>query len=173
MQLNLGCGKDIRQGFINVDAVALPEVDVVHDLNAFPYPFEDESVDFVLMSAILEHLKEPIDVLAEVHRILRPHGICEIIVPYYKHYIAIQDPTHRHLFHPNTISFVCDHRARDNYRWYTNAVFHLLDTKVYNGTIYWHLKKRLGIEVYIPWFPSHIKWVIQKDVDYVEKHKNV
>jgi ubiquinone/menaquinone biosynthesis C-methylase UbiE len=36
--------------------------------------FEDESFDAIVMSGIIEHLYEPAEVLAEIHRILRPDG---------------------------------------------------------------------------------------------------
>jgi hypothetical protein len=32
MKLNLGCGRDIKQGFVNLDYMPLPGVDVVADL---------------------------------------------------------------------------------------------------------------------------------------------
>ena len=45
MKLNLGCGRDIREGYVNLDKAGLDGVDVVHDLNVFPYPFEDNEFD--------------------------------------------------------------------------------------------------------------------------------
>ena len=44
-KLNFGCGKDIREGWVNLDCVALPGIDAIHDLNKFPLPFEDNSFD--------------------------------------------------------------------------------------------------------------------------------
>ncbi len=38
--LNLGAGKDIVDGYINHDIVELPGIDIVHDLNVFPWPWE-------------------------------------------------------------------------------------------------------------------------------------
>ena len=40
MKLNLGCGKDIRHGYVNLDIVNYGG-NQIHDINAFPYPFED------------------------------------------------------------------------------------------------------------------------------------
>lgn len=39
--LNLGCGTDIRSGWVNLDSAELPGVDVVHDLDRLPLPFEE------------------------------------------------------------------------------------------------------------------------------------
>jgi SAM-dependent methyltransferase len=56
--------------------------DVVADLNidrlqAFP----DQSQDFVICSHVVEHLAEPIGLLADLHRILRPGGVLLILLP--------------------------------------------------------------------------------------------
>lgn len=40
MKLNLGCGNDIREGWVNLDINKKEGVNVVHDLNEVPLPFE-------------------------------------------------------------------------------------------------------------------------------------
>ena len=39
-KLHLGCGKVIKKGFINLDSVKLKGVDVVHNLDVYPWPFK-------------------------------------------------------------------------------------------------------------------------------------
>jgi hypothetical protein len=46
-KLNLGCGTDIMPGHVNMDKLRLPGVNIVHDLNKFPYPFKDNQFDTV------------------------------------------------------------------------------------------------------------------------------
>ena len=41
MKLNLGSGSKILKGYVNVDKFQYYNPDVVHDLEKFPYPFED------------------------------------------------------------------------------------------------------------------------------------
>ena len=60
LRLNLGCGEDHKPGYINVDKYGNP--DVLHDLEEFPWPWDDESVEEILMKHILEHLGERTDV---------------------------------------------------------------------------------------------------------------
>ena len=65
-KLNLGCGKDIREGFINSDIRDLPGVDYILDIEKIPYPFNENTFDFVLALNILEHF--PIE---DTEKILR------------------------------------------------------------------------------------------------------
>jgi predicted SAM-dependent methyltransferase len=54
MKLNLGCGKSIMDGFINIDIVASDGVDVVMDLSTDILPYTD--VEYINCQDILEHL---------------------------------------------------------------------------------------------------------------------
>ena len=93
--LDLGCGRRKRPGAIGVDRVALPGVDVVHDLNTFPYPFLDSTFSEVICQHVLEHLPDQVKVMEELHRITRPDGWIRIEVPYYAFVRSFRDPTHR------------------------------------------------------------------------------
>jgi len=97
IKLNLGCGKDYRKGWINVDIDKSLRPDVVCDFNHFPYPFEDNYADYILMDGVLEHLDRPEKVIEELWRISKPDAIIRIIVPYYKSFRAYAI-THRWLF---------------------------------------------------------------------------
>ena len=44
MKLNLGCGKDYIDGWINVDFYDDLNCDVTHDLEEFPWPWDDNSI---------------------------------------------------------------------------------------------------------------------------------
>jgi predicted SAM-dependent methyltransferase len=74
--LNLGCGADVREGWVNVDIDARHDPDLVHDLEATPWPLPSGTFDRVLMDNVIEHLDPPRrpDILAECHRVLRPMG---------------------------------------------------------------------------------------------------
>ena len=49
MKLNLGCGKDYRDGWVNVDFYDDSTCDIKHDLEIFPWPWEDDSVLEILI----------------------------------------------------------------------------------------------------------------------------
>ena len=55
-KLNLGAGKDILSGFLNHDIADLPGINSIHDLNKYPWPWEENSFDEILAMDILEHL---------------------------------------------------------------------------------------------------------------------
>lgn len=81
-KLNLGCGKDYRNGWVNLDAVAALNPDIVHDLSK-PLPFADQSFDFVLAQDILEHFtkEDVVGVIKEISRVLKIDAELEIRVP--------------------------------------------------------------------------------------------
>ena len=54
--INLGCGNKKLAEEIGVDIIDGPLVDVVTDLNQYPLPFDDNSVDIVRSSHCFEHL---------------------------------------------------------------------------------------------------------------------
>jgi SAM-dependent methyltransferase len=103
-KLNLGCGLDIKNGWINVDRVALPGVDVVHDLELLPLPFPDDHFEYILCQDVLEHL-DFVNVLRDVRRILKTGGTVHIRVPHFTSPNAYSDPTHKKLFTSDTFRF--------------------------------------------------------------------
>ncbi len=98
MKLNLGSGNVRYEGFVNVDRVKLKNVDIAHDLNKLPYPFKSSSAEEIRMFHCLEHLKtEPLEVIEELYRILKPGGILILRLPYPAHPVA-HNMWHRHTF---------------------------------------------------------------------------
>lgn len=105
-RLNLGCGRAVRpahNGWVNVDYESGPGVDIRLDLNSPRYPFKSNSVDEILASHVLEHLENPFKILAEWHRILKPGGRLELIVPHRKAR-GVYVVTHRTFFDEHSLS---------------------------------------------------------------------
>ena len=98
--LNLGAGNRILDGAVNHDRIKhRPEIDVVHDLNDLPWPWDDNSFDKIAALAVFEHLvPDLVQVLNECWRILAPGGEIVIKVPYWNSDNSYKDPTHRWFF---------------------------------------------------------------------------
>jgi len=96
--LDVGCGAAKFPGATGLDLSADTDADVVHDLDVFPYPLADASFDQILMQDVLEHVAEPLRVVAELARIARPGGRIQLRTPHFSSVLAYGDPTHRHYF---------------------------------------------------------------------------
>ena len=103
-KLNLGCGKKIKLGYLNVDYVKLPGVDKVCDLNKSPYPFKKNTFKEILMRNILEHLNDPVNVMNEVHRISQPGAIIKIRVPHFSSANVWGDIEHKRGYNYSTFA---------------------------------------------------------------------
>lgn len=113
-KLNLGCGTDIKQGWINLDSADLPGIDVIHNIEISPLPFEDNQFDEIRCDNILEHV-EYINVLKDIHRILEPKGILKIRVPHFTSRNNYVDPTHKKQFSISTFDFFAENSSNDYY----------------------------------------------------------
>lgn len=92
-KLNLGCGDDIRKGFINVDIRKNKGVDIVHDLNK-KLPFKNGSVDYIYCSHVLEHLKDPTMFVREMYRVSKNGATIYLRVPHFSMFGTYADMTH-------------------------------------------------------------------------------
>jgi len=102
--LDLGCGinklktKNPNDIIIGVDKVKVKGVDIVHDLDKFPYPFRDNEFDLVYASHFLEHVEDLEKTLKEIQRILKPNGTFKGRVPHFSCGVTYRDPTHKRFF---------------------------------------------------------------------------
>ncbi len=126
--INLGCGKTRIPDSIGVDYTKIEDyVDVVHDLDTVPYPFEAGSVDEIHMYHVLEHLVDPIKKMEELHRMLKTGGKLFIRVPHFSSMGAFSDITHIRPF--GYTSF--DYFDSDNYHhFYTSVTFKILNKEI-------------------------------------------
>ena len=102
IKLNLGCGRDYKEEWINVDRHKEKDIqgrriitDKSMDLNVLPYDFPDNYADEIIIDNVLEHLDKPMEVMKELKRILRPMGYLKVIVPHYSSWAGYTDPTHK------------------------------------------------------------------------------
>ena len=98
MKLNLGCGKDYIDDWVNVDFYDDSKCDITHDLEEFPWPWEDNSVSEIKIIHTLEHLgadwKVYIKILQEMYRICEDDAEIMVAVPSPWHWNFTSDPSH-------------------------------------------------------------------------------
>ena len=144
MRLNLGCGSDPRaEGVVNVDIAALDNVDVVHDLDVVPWPFDDGSVDGILGQDVFEHVANPIGFMTESHRVLELGGTLLIKSPHFRHRDAFTDPTHRRFCTEHTWDYWIKgtHLYERHNAAYGGVAFSLSNRHLISGSIFVSLHK--------------------------------
>ena len=110
LKIDLGGGLFPREGYTTIDQT---DGDIICDLNN-GIPLKDNSVGVINASHVIEHLKDPIKTMREIHRVLAHGGWAFIEVPSTEGNGAWCDPTH--------VSFWNE----DSFPYYTNknkAVF--------------------------------------------------
>jgi len=137
--LDVGCGPHSKkEGSIGLDKRPAPHVDVVHDLDVYPYPFPDNEFDWIDMSHIIEHVARPLHLMNEVHRIAKPGATVRIITPHYTSQLSYGDLEHFH--HLGYITF----STLQNTGLYVIRRHKLHFTDIY---------KVMGISLLANWFP--------------------
>lgn len=125
-RLNIGCGRDYREGWVNVDMSKKCKADVYLDIRTQPLIkggtigykgtdahfrpilIEDDSVDEIYISGVLEQILENehlIHALNECHRVLKPGAEMEVVVPNARFSIAHQDPMDMRKFTRETFPY--------------------------------------------------------------------
>jgi hypothetical protein len=126
--LDLGCGDKPRNPF---HADELYGVDVRDnlagniksaDLVIDPIPFDDESFDYLTAYDFIEHVPRIIyapkrrhafvEVMNEIHRVLKPGGLFLSHTPAYPHGVAFRDPTHVNIITDETFPLYFDDETR-------------------------------------------------------------
>ena len=107
-RINLGCGRDVKEGWINLDSFKLPGVDIVFDLEecgSKKIPLDDNSIDEFFASHLLEHIKNVLPFLQELYRIAKPNAKITFRCPYGSSDDAFEDPTHVRQMFINSFGF--------------------------------------------------------------------
>jgi SAM-dependent methyltransferase len=120
--LDLGCGPILRNPYeaeqvFGIDLVG-EETDVIKivDLTIQPIPFSDSTFDYISAYDFLEHVPRLIyvdgrrihpfiELMSEIHRVLKPGGVFLAHTPAYPKQEAFQDPTHVNIISENTIEY--------------------------------------------------------------------
>lgn len=96
--LDFGCSTNKRDEALGVDIDPGNHPDVVFDLNKFPYPLKESSVERIYAMHILEHLNDLYGIFREVYRVLKNGGDFIIEVPHFSCRVAYSEPEHNRFY---------------------------------------------------------------------------
>lgn len=172
-KLHLGCGNEIRAGWVNHDGAALPGVDVVHDLTRLPWPWPDGEFERVEAFHVLEHLPATIPTMEELHRICAPGGRVLIRVPWWNSPDYVADPTHVVQFNQQTFEFFDpDSRRCQDRPYYSTARFRIVRQDYYVRLFgAYKLVRSAGAKRWLARLATHlggIIWVMESELEAVK-----
>lgn len=105
--LDIGCGPTKQHAWaVGVDRHPFDGVAVVADIER-GLPFADGEADQVFAVHILEHVRDLVGLMNEIHRVLKPGGVLHAMVPNGQFVNAFADPTHVRHFHLQTFKYFC------------------------------------------------------------------
>jgi len=161
-KLDVGCGSRKLPGFVGIDNMISPQVDVIHDLNVYPWPFAHDSFNHVVCRHSLSHLDDVVAAMEELHRITAPGGSIEIVAPHFSSDNYFTDVTHRRAFGYRSMDYFCINRPF-LYRYRETAVFKLADVRIsFLQAKVFDVKKRNPFQ----WFG--LEWMINKTPRFYE-----
>jgi len=98
VDLDIGCGANKQPGFIGMDIRPLPGVDIVHDVEVYPWPLPNDCVRRAVCSHLVEHINPHkgnfIKFMNEIWRVMKVGGELMIATPHGYSPGYLQDPTH-------------------------------------------------------------------------------
>ena len=105
LKIELGSGGEAREGFYGVDLLPRPGVAIQADLNESLELLPDNCVSAIFSSHCLEHVEKFLPLVRELHRILAPDGVAEVVVPHFSNPYHYSDPTHVRTFGLYTMNY--------------------------------------------------------------------
>lgn len=108
IRMNIGCGRDYKQGWMNIDISPHVSTDFLMDIRKDLLPAKDRTVSDIYISGVLEQIgsnDELIHAMNECYRVLDDGGTMIVVVPNAKYSIAHRDPMDIRKFTPETFSY--------------------------------------------------------------------
>jgi SAM-dependent methyltransferase len=151
-QIHLGAGAMARynQDWVNVDFIDGEYIDVVHNLNEYPYPFKTGEASKIKAIDVIEHLPTHIDgyptvlkFIEECHRILKTGGELFLQTPHWQSKNLWIDPTHVRGFDERSFDYFDPDKALGkDYGYYSKAKFMVFVTRTENDNLEIRMVKR-------------------------------
>jgi len=108
MKINIGCGRDYREGWFNTDISLDTKADAYFDIGKESLLAEAGCAEEIFISGVLEQIGPNAEfkfALNQCHYLLKPGGKLVIVVPNAKYAIAHRDPMDIRKFTPDTFRY--------------------------------------------------------------------
>ena len=130
--LHIGPGLAKIENTISIDINSSLNPDIVWNLNAIPWPIENNSKDIIIAMNVLEHLNDISKTMDELHRISKPNALINILVPHFSAAAAFVDPTHKSFFSYRTFDYFVSGKALEKeYGFYKKIRFELIRADIH------------------------------------------
>lgn len=97
MRIDIGCGSSKEAGYLGIDRIAGPGVDIVCDIGQ-GIPLPDNTAEFVMASRVLPYMDDLFAVMSEIHRISIHKAIVCILAPYAHSFAHMSNPSFKQKF---------------------------------------------------------------------------
>ena len=164
-RLNLGSGLDYKEDHINLDDNPNVKADVIHNIESFPYPFEDNIFEVIYCHHILEHVDNLLGVMEEIWRISKPNARIYIYGPVTGSFEVHSDITHKRSLNSQAFRR-CFKPEGDTWGFYTKAKFQVLRDHI----VFYNILKPL--EVLVNW-SRRIKNIWERHFAYTLQAKEI
>ncbi len=153
--LDIGCGNNKYKGnfddiVMGMDIFDLKPVNVIHNMESFPYPFPSQYFDRIIMKNVIEHISREnmvnIKLMEEVYRLLKPDGI--FVASTCNGQMFYDDPNHKNPVYFNYWNFFREDYALN---YYSTSRFKMGEHKILslNGIRYINILKPIFSWLYI------------------------
>lgn len=159
MIIEFGCGNSKTNGAIGVDFNERTQADVIHNMDHFPYPFEDNYASKIICHNVLEHVDDFIRVMEELWRIAKPECVIEISGPFMSSVNYFSDPTHKRAFTSRTFDYFIKGTDAHHYN-YSECLFEMISV-VYDPD---QMEIRKGPHAWL------LKWANNNKVKYENRY---
>ncbi len=129
MKLNIGCGNKKIEGYIGVDKFQCEAAEYICDIEKEKLPFEDNSVESIILDNVIEHFFDIPSVINELMRVSSKGAVIKIITPHFSALSSWVDPSHIH--HLSYFSF--DHFEKDSVSHYVGKGIKIKQKKLSFG----------------------------------------
>jgi len=166
VKLNLGCGEDVRKGYVNCDICFSVGVDHVFDLEK-KFPFKDNVFDEVLALKIIEHLHDPRIMMKEIWRVSKNKARVKILAPHTSN-ISMEGCLSHFRTGINSLSF---NQYLEENKWSFDKIERFKIIKysyVMNPILYKHIFWKLFRRFFLRFFSNRLQGFLVKHQRFTE-----